>query len=81
MRLKDDCPHWFKPVPDYGHHIMFDVTKSEQCRVCGTRRVHIKAPEPHPTRDKEDVKERLQHAGYEVVVEEWLPYGSKGPCD
>lgn len=73
------CPHWYRTVPDYGHQIMMDVTKQERCRVCGKRRVHAKVPEPHPTRDKEDLKEKLQHPGYEVVIEEWLPAGSKGP--
>lgn len=73
------CPHWYRTVPDYGDQIMMDVTKQERCRVCGKRRVHARVPEPHPTRDKEDLKEKLQHPGYEVVIEEWLPAGSKGP--
>ena len=73
------CPHWYWPVPDYGHHIMMDVTKRERCRICGKHRIHARISEPHPTRDKNEILNDLQQPGYELVVEEWLPYGSKGP--
>lgn len=73
------CPHWWWPVPDYGHSLMMDVTKRERCRFCGKHRIHAKVPEPHPTRDKEELVEKLQEPGHEIVVEEWLPYGAKGP--
>lgn len=73
------CPHWYRLVPDYGDQIMMDVTKRERCMLCGKARIHAKVPEPHPSRDKEELKEELQRPGNEVVVEEWLPYGSKGP--
>ena len=58
---------------------MFEVVRREKCVVCGHRRVHARVPEPHPTRDKDEVVQQLQHRGCEFVVDEWLPYGSKGP--
>ena len=77
--LYQSCPHWYWPVPDYGDHIMMEVTEREKCRICRKQRIHAKIPEPHPTRNKCDVLEKLQHPGHEVVVEEWLPYGEKLP--
>lgn len=73
------CPHWYKPVPDYGAAMLMDVTKRERCRICGHCRVHAKVLEPHPSRDKEQLESELQHPGYELVIEEWLPYDIKDP--
>lgn len=73
------CPHWYRLAPDYGDQIMYEVTKRERCLICGKERVHAKVPEPHPTRDKQALVGRLQEPGYELIVDEWLPYGSKGP--
>jgi len=67
------CPHWWKPVPDYGHMIMCEVTRRETCRLCGLHRIHARVPDPHPSRDKEDVRAKLQQPGFEIVVEEWVP--------
>lgn len=68
------CPHWWWPVPDYTGHVLMEVTKSERCRICGKFRVHAKLREPHPSRDKDEHLEELQHPGHEFIVEEWLPY-------
>lgn len=73
------CPHWYWPIPDYGADLMCEVTRREKCRICGQHRIHARVPEPHPTRDKEEVLEELQKPGFEFVVEEWLPYGEKIP--
>lgn len=73
------CPHWYWPIADVLPNVMMEVTRRERCRFCGHERVHAKVPEPHSSRDREKVREDLQQPGYEVVVEEWLPYGSKGP--
>lgn len=80
--LMNVCPHWYWPMPDYvsySHSIMMEIEEIERCRICGKRRVHAKVPEPHPTRDKEQLRDDLQEPGFELVIEEWLPYGSKGP--
>lgn len=73
------CPHWYWPGPEYPEAVTYEVTKAERCRLCGKRRIHARVPEPHPTRDREDLLEKLQKPGNEFVVEEWLPYDARDP--
>lgn len=76
------CPHWWTEDPHGVHQpIMFKVDSWQKCMICGKRRVYARVPEPHPTRDKEDLIEDLQQPGCEFVIKEWLPYGSMGPAN
>jgi len=74
------CPHWWTETmhPDESA-IMYDEVSREKCMICGKRRVYAKVPEPHPSRDKEQLLKQLQRPTHEVVVDEWLPYQSAGP--
>ena len=73
--LQRVCPHWWteKHYPGPGR-VMYDVKKHEKCVICGKHRVYAKVPEPHPTRDKDDVVDDLQAPGHEFIVDEWVPY-------
>lgn len=80
MRL---CPHWWTGTAhaeDFeSPALMFEVVRREKCVICGKRRIYARVPEPHPTREKEELVAELQRPGWEFIVEEWLPYGSMGP--
>lgn len=81
--LQGLCPHWWTEklnAGDFGSGpIMFEIARREKCMVCGKRRIHARVPEPHPTREKEELVEKLQRPERELIVDEWLPYGSMGP--
>jgi len=71
------CPHWYKTPPNTHDAVMMDVVKRKQCRICGKHRIHAKVPKPHPSRNKQSLLRDLQQPGFELVVDEWLPYGER----
>jgi len=73
------CQHFWTATPEYGNNIMMDVSKHEQCLICGKRKIHAKIPEPHPSRSKEELLNILQRDSHKLIVEEWLPHNSHGP--
>lgn len=73
------CPHWYWAVPNYGMDFMMDVESIERCKLCGKFKVHARVPEPHPGKDKGELVDAMNYPGYELIVDEWLPYGEMGP--
>jgi hypothetical protein len=72
------CPHWYAETHDYIEPVMYEITKQERCRICGKYRTFARVPEPHPTRDKEQLKEQLESKG-SLVVDEWADRSNKIP--
>jgi len=68
------CPHWWREIDPQWSPVTYVIERQERCRICGKVRTFARVPEPHPSRDKADVRERLEQHG-EFIITEWFPYG------